>query len=130
MNIALNGYETRGHTRWLENKTKKESLAQHTTKIIKSYVQHNGRKRMKLKINDHEKNRQKWDSNYMITWTRRRGGEFIEGDEEHLTNTNDWITPHVVASNKYKHLHTGDGTQRQKKEKGNYHWNIRWECQT
>jgi hypothetical protein len=38
---------------------KKKSLAQHTTKIIKSYVQHNGRKKMKLKIDDQENNRQK-----------------------------------------------------------------------
>jgi hypothetical protein len=57
------------HTKWLWNKKtynmireqdkKKKSLAQHSTKIIKSYVQRNGRKRMKLKIDDHENNRPK-----------------------------------------------------------------------
>jgi hypothetical protein len=29
------------------------------------------------------------NSNYMTTRTRKKGGEFIEGDEELFTNTND-----------------------------------------
>jgi hypothetical protein len=66
---------------------------------------------MSMKTIDENEN-----SNCMSTRTWRRGGEFIEGDEEHFTNTNDWIAPHV-ASNKYKHLHARDGAQRQKKRR-------------
>ncbi len=72
------------HTKWLRNKRiykmtkkqgKKKSLAQHTTKIIKSYVQHNGRKKMKLKIDDQENNRQKMRT--QTTWLQ----EHEEGEE-------------------------------------------------